>query len=645
MRQRFGLIGLCLLIVTGLAPAAETDPILNRMKKDVFFLAGEECEGRGIETQGILKAGEYIADTFKKAGLKPGGVDGTYFQPFTINGAPRLGTPNSLTLTGPEGAKELKYGTEFTPTAMSSMGKKKAELVFVGYGITADKLKYDDYAGVNVEGKYVIVMRRTPRADGKPMPFDPNPASPFQALNTKIANAVAHKAAGIIIVNDATLAKEGMEPDELVPFSYRSGGAADIPVLMIKRAVLDQLLSAQKKKLADIEKAIDTDLKPQSMALTGWSAESEVTITRPKLPARNVIAISEGSGPLANETIVIGAHYDHLGRGEGGRGASLDPKPDGKIHYGADDNASGTTGVMELARRFGAMPNRVGRRIVFMTFSGEERGLLGSVHYTQNPLIPLDKIVFMLNMDMIGRVAAVDDDSGLLRTSALAGGAIGSQSKGAVVKRDRLEISGTGTAVGFDELVTAANRPFDFKLLRLPGGTGPSDHQSFFLQSIPVLFMFTGLHSDYHRPTDTPDKINVDGMKKVADFAELLVVSLAASAERPKYIKNTTGWRDLTNTQPQQDRSSGRSRGVTLGIMPGNYGAESGGVLVSGVSPGGAAEKAGIKAEDVIVEIAGKPVKNIEGYMGVMAGQRAGQAIEVVIVRKEKKITIKVIPQ
>ncbi len=635
MRVCLSLAVLAAVVAPALAAEREkVAPAVERMKKDIFFLAGDECQGRGVETEGLKIAGEYIAKAFQDAGLKPAGQDKTYFQPFGIDGPTRLGTPNSLRFVGPdEKAVELKYGEQFTPTSMSAKGKKSAGLVFVGYGISAEKLKYDDYARVDVKGKFVVVLRRTPRADDKKEPFDKDPASAHAALVTKLALAAQKKAAGVIFVNDVGYGKDN---DPLLDFNYRGAPGAEFPVLHIKRKVLETLLEAEDKKLADLEKSMDK-LVPQSIELKGWKAETEVTVTKVSFPVRNVVGVCEGTGPLADETIVIGAHYDHLGSGE--PGSMLGPQGKGKVHYGADDNGSGTTGLIEMARRFGAMKGRIGRRIVFVAFTGEERGLYGSIHYCKEPPFPLETTAFMLNMDMIGRVASVPRDSEftkVLGLAALAG------PTGPVIPalRDRVVVYGTGTAEGMDDLVTSTNAKFDFQMIKVPGGTGPSDHDSFYRKKIPVLFFFTGTHKDYHRPTDTPDKINLEGMKKVVDLGEVLLGHFAAATEKPKYLVTNGGWEDPTEERPRVSRPAAPK----LGIMPGNYEDKDGGVLVEDLSPGGAAEKAGLKPKDIIVEIAGKPIKNIDGYMATMAGQKAGTPIDIVVLRNDKKVTIKVTP-
>ena len=611
---------LVLVVAIGHVPVAlgaEPDPSLERIQKDINYLAGEECEGRGLKTKGIVKAGDYIATAFKDSGLKPAFKDGSYFQKFVVPGRGKLGKPNALALNRGDIETVLKIKEDFSVTAASGAGKKSTGLVFVGYGITSTEPKYDDYAGMDVEGKIVVILRRTPKADDAKGPFaqtgDDSPAP----LTSKIQNAIAHRAVGILFVSDRGSAGK---TDPLMEAERTAGSYFDGPVFHVKRTAVDALTkSAKDKTLTEIEEAIDKDGKPFSFEVKGWKAESEVTITRELYPTRNVIGVLDGAGPLADETIVIGAHYDHLGAGESGSF----PNNSGKTHYGADDNASGTSGLLELARRYGKIKNRQGRRIVFVAFSGEEQGLFGSIYYCKEPPFPLDKTKFMINMDMIGRLVAVEMKKG-------DGGP----------KKDQLVVYGTGTTAGLDKFVDEANKTFDFKMFKIPGGTGPSDHSSFYAKKIPVLFFFTGTHKDYHKPTDTPDKINVAGLKKVADFVQVFAEHYTTTTEAVAYLKTKGGGEDPTDTTP---KSTG-GRGPRIGIMPGNYGELDGGVLVAGVTEGGPAEKAGIKEDDVIVTIGGLPVKNIETYMAAMSGQKVGAEVEVIVLRKEKKVAVKVVP-
>lgn len=593
--------------------AASPEAVLERMKKDIYYLAGEECKGRGTGSPGIDKAADHIAKLFKDAGLEPGTKDG-YFQPFTFTGRARLGTPNTVKLTVKDKDSELKFNDEFTVLGTSAAGKASADLVFVGYGLSVntDKVKYDDYAGIDVKGKVVVVLRKTPKAEQKDTPFVGD-LEGVAALTAKTELAEKKGAAGIVFVNDRTFGK----PSDTLMDLRRSGGAtAKFPVLHVKRAVLEKLLAAHDKKLEEIETAID-EMKPQSVELKGSTVATEITINRDPVPCKNVVGVLPGSGPLADETIVIGAHYDHLGTSA--QGSLGGQAADGQVHYGADDNASGTTGLLELARRFGEMKNRFGRRIVFVAFSAEEKGLYGSLHYVKEPVVPLDKTTFMLNMDMIGRAAEVEENG---------------------KKKHRLVASGTGTSDGFEKLCDAANARIDLKLMKTPAGSGPSDHQSFYQKKIPVLFIHTGTHKDYHRPSDTPDKINLVGMKKIVDFGELIAVHMATVPERPNYLVTQGRWSDPTDTSPRA-----MARMPRLGVMPGNYEEEGKGVLVEDVIAGGAAEAGGIKAGDFIIDIAGKPVKNIDDYMKALGAQKAGVEIEVTVTRKTEKKTLKVTPK
>ena len=272
----------------------------------------------------------------------------------------------------------------------------------------------------------------------------------------------------------------------------------------------------------------------------------------------------------------------------------------------ASGNGSGTTSVMELARHFAAMKGRKGRRLVFMTFSAEERGLLGSRYYcNQQPLFPLKDTVAMVNLDMVGRLP--DETSKLL-------------------------VEGIGTAKTFDKLVSELGEKHKFQLVKKQSGLGPSDHDSFCRKDIPVLFLWTGLHKDYHRPSDTADKINVRGMRRIADMAEDIIARLATEAERPQFVKVSTPGGPV------------RGKGPRLGIQP-NYEDDKEGVLIDGVSAGGAAEKAGLKAGDRIVEIGGRTVRNLNGLMVIMAQQERGRAVDITVQRGGKRVPLKLTPQ
>lgn len=594
IRGALGVVALALVLTPATRAATREElnqAAMERMKKDVAFLASPECEGRGATTEGLKKAGDYVAAEFKKIGLKPG-CNGSYFQPYAITGA--VGT---LELAGPQGQKiKLKRGAHFIPLGYDQKGEADAPLVFAGYGVTCADPAYDDYAKLDVKGKIVVVLRDTPRSAPTGRTKEMNTAASFAA---KLTLARKKGAAGMLFVNDADTAADGDHPADY-SFATLTRGGSHLLAATLRRDFLDLMLPPNLK-LAAIEKNIDHDMKPRSMELAGWSAKLAAASKADAIPLRNVVGVLEGDGPLANETIVVGAHYDHLGYGGPSSNAQGKKRA---IHFGADDNGSGTTAMMELARRFAAQKQRQGRRLVFLAFSGEELGLFGSAHYCKNPVFPLDRTAAMYNLDMVGRLSK-DKETGL----------------------DRVLTEGHGTAKEFQELIDAGAKKYGFTLKKQASGFGPSDHASFCGKKIPVLFVWTGVHADYHKPSDTADKINLEGLRRVVDMSEE-IVSRFTQMDKPTFLE-------------VKGAAMGRpSSGPRLGIRPGYTDAE--GVEVEGVSSGGAAEKGGMKDGDRIVEIAGKPVKNINEYMQAMGLQKKGTTIEVTVVRGKEKKTLKV---
>ena len=604
-------LALCAIAALTNGALAQVDPSEARMRKDITFLASDECEGRGVGTKGLDLAADYIAKQFKDAGLKPGGVDGTYFQPFPFSGSAELNGTSTLVLHGPQGQKiKLKQGPDFHVVGFSGPGKLTAPLVFAGYGVTAKTIDYDDYKGLDAKGKAVVTLRRLPRWSSKESPFDGANKDELASIENKQRTAHASQAAAVILVND----ESDTPKDALLPFAMtaKENTTISIPYIQIKRSVIDDILrSSTGMGLAETEKAINGDLKPRS-ALTGWTAELNVRINRQKAIVKNIIGVVEGKGPLANETVVIGAHYDHVGYGEvsslGG------PDKQGDIHHGADDNGSGTTSIIELARRFGAMKDREGRRLVFMTFTAEERGLIGSRHYTRAPLFPLKDTTAMVNLDMVGRVKPTKDGS-----------------------PPKLLVLGTDSSKDFDSLVKKHNPGFNLVKDTNPAAWFGSDHFSFYQQKIPVIFFWTGTHPDYHRPTDTADKINVAGMKKVADLTERVVASLSTEAARPDFLPVKSAFKAGGGKKTGGD-------GPRLGFRP-DYSFQGKGVFVQDVSDGGPAQEAGLKANDVIIEVAGKSVANLTAFQVAMRQQKANVAIEITVIRDKKELKLKATPK
>jgi hypothetical protein len=608
--RRLGML-IVLLGVAGLVRGGDVgrEVSLARMQSDMHFLASDECEGRGPGTAGIEKAADRIAAAFKDAGLKGAMADGSYFQPFTVLGPSRV-AKSEMSIWGSNGVALKLTAGDFIAMGASGSGTVSGELVFVGHSVVSDKVPYDDYEGIDVAGKVAVMLRRCPRYNGtgEKKFGEGDAAIDASSLATKLANAEKHKAAAVILVNDRTTIAE--TKDALMPFSAtRSASAAKIPAVHVHRDVAELLFRRSfGKSIEQIEDAIDKDLKPHNGPMKGLTADFDLVVERDRrVPTKNVVGVLEGNGPLANETVIIGAHYDHLGFGGAG---SMDRSGKPAIHHGADDNASGSTSVIELARRFGAMKDRVGRRLVFMTFSGEEMGLLGSAHYCKQPIFPLDSTLAMVNLDMVGRM--ITDEA---------------------TNQDKLEIGGLGTATQFDEIIDKYNRKYKFTLKRTAAGMGPSDHASFFLKKLPVLFFFTGLHTDYHQPSDTSDKINFPGMVKIVDMCEDIVNELAAREESLSFV-NVIGSMNIS-FQPK----------ARIGAIPEYNEDDREGVLLQGISPGSPAAKAGLMAGDRVMEFAGKPVKNLSAYMMLLGKCEPGKAVDFVILRKDERKTIKVTPE
>lgn len=624
MRSRQISVGFVLLLALvagsgGLSPRLlGADLILTpaetRLKADVGFLAHDEREGREPGTKGIEAAADYIASVFQQAGLKPAPGPQGYFQQFTLGGNPVMGKPLDLAFVGPDNQRiDGKPKSDFMPLAIGAGGSLHGvPIVFAGYGITAKdqskKLDYDDYAGLDVKGKAVLLLRRQPRQGRDDSPFSPNKDSRFAFLVHKATNAFQHGAVAVLMVNDNASTKDSK--DELLGFAH--GGTevfSKLPFLMLTRAYADRLLSAaHQPSLVDLESQIDSDVKPHSLALSGWTIDANVTITRTDVETKNVIGVLEGSGPLADETVVIGAHYDHLGHGGMFSGSLAILSKD--IHNGADDNASGTAMMLEMARRLAKRPDPLPRRVVFMAFSGEERGLLGSHYYVEHPLFPLNNTVMMVNFDMVGRLN----------------------------DKNELTMIGTGTTTGIEPIVEALGASAGLKIKKVVGlsdGFGGSDHQSFYGKKVPVLFAFTGVHLDYHRPSDDVERINFGGMAKIADYLELILLDVIRRPKRPEYVV----------IAPPAGRGPGRERttsSASLGTMP-DYADESKqGMKLAGVRPGGPADKGGLREGDVIVAFGGKPVATIYDFMECMSQYKPGDSVELTFKRDGKEQKVKV---
>src|ERR1017187_5269021 len=478
---------------------ATIDPTLYL--DDVKFLASKEMRGRATGSPELEKAADFIARKFKEFGLKQ--VDGkSYLQAFPVTTSAQLGKSNHFRFTENNRVTSLACPDDFMPFHFSPSARLAGAVVFVGYGITAPEYHYDDYAGVDVKGKLVLVLRHEPQEFDENSVFAGRNYTSHSKFTSKASNAKIHGAAGVILVND--VANHPGEPGQLEKFGSAEGPEdAGIAFLEVKEERVVSWFTEAGKKLESVEADIDKDLKPESFAFPdSLRVTAELDLQRVVKTVHNVAGYLPGQ---SDEYVVIGAHYDHLGLG--GQ-HSLAPSLTGTVHPGADDNASGTAGVIELARWFAAQPKRK-RGILFLNFAGEEQGLLGSAYYADHPLLPLAKAVAMINLDMIGR----------MRDNRLyIGGAA----------------SGTTLKETLEKLIPASGLKVDYS-----GGPseGSSDHTSFTAHQVPALFFFSGLHSDYHKPSDTWDKIDAPAAAKLLAMVAEVATSLRDAAERPAFVK------------------------------------------------------------------------------------------------------------
>ncbi|MCP4171092.1 MAG: M20/M25/M40 family metallo-hydrolase [Fuerstiella sp.] len=600
------LIGICAPPCPSVAAAESRNAVLERVGDDIRYLASDELEGRGIQTTGIHLAADRIITDYKQARLKPGMPDGSYKQSFEVQLRNTVSNDTSVVLKSPAGTTlRLKVKEQFQPLRRGKNGSAAGALVFVGYGITSTEDDFDEYKDVDVAGKVLVMIRREPHQDRADGAFQGTTTTEHSYINRKLELAKEHNAAGVIFVNDPHTVRDNSQDELSDPTGFGTEDSG-IGFVHVRQTVIDQLLQKTpitathdgvETKLAtlrEVAEFIDTTLNPVSQSLPGWHAEIATKFDSRSVIAHNLIGILEGEGDLADETIVVGAHYDHLGYGGYGSRAK---NRKGEIHNGADDNATGTAAVLEIVRRMSGGP-APRRRIVFICFSGEERGLLGSKHYVDSPIVPLKHTVAMLNYDMIG-----------------------------TLRNNRVEVNGVGTATEFRSVVEAANEssPLDVTIVEHP--FAGSDHLPFFQRQIPVMFCFTGVTSRYHTPDDDFETINVDGVVSVIDYTEQLLRGIDSLRTAPEF-KNVS-------------RRARTRRIPFLGIAPNLDGDEdNSGVAVRSVRPDSPAAAAGLQVGDVIVKIQETDIKQYTDLIQFLQASQAGQQLRLSIARGDEELEL-----
>ena len=587
-----------LIAVPASRPAAQlvSDLSAARYLDHVKYLARDEMKGRGDGTPELDNAADYIASQFRLWGLRPMGDNNTYFQKFELTTGAALGSNNSLQLN----AAGLKINDEFVPITFSNIAQFDGPIVFAGYGITAPELHYDDYQGIEAAGKIAVVLRHEPQEMDPKSPFDGTNFTRHASFVNKAINAKQHGAQGIIFITDLNHTDEEVGRATLTEETDDLG----IPAVHAKRDPFINAVKTAGKDLAAIQRKIDADLKPQSFELPAVKGRIATDIVRTRKTVKNVAAAVIGSDAmLQNEWVVVGAHYDHLGLGDRN---SLAPSQIGQIHHGADDNASGTGGVLEMARLAAKNKHEWKRSVLFITFAGEELGLLGSSYFVNHPTISLRSVMGMINMDMIGRL-----------------------------NNDRLFIGGVGTAPRFRPWLEDFNKSVHLQLDYSDSGYGASDHMSFNAKKIPVLFFFSGLHTDYHKPTDTYEKINANGAIKVLSLVYMTMDKMAAENERLEYT-------EVQQPKAAAAGSGGGGYGPYFGSVP-DFRDDLKGVLFADVQNNSPAAKAGLKQGDLMVEFDGKPIENLYDFTYALRAKKPGDVVSVAVKRNGQEMKVNVL--
>ncbi len=598
----------------GFIPAHDTSNTTNiSIQQQIEFLASDELEGRMTGSEGAKRAAEHIATQFERLNLRPIGDGASYFQEFEFTAGRRIiAEENRFRITrqmhGSEEALEFSVERDFQPLSFSRNGVVEGEVVFVGYGLTVPGEfgeGYDAYAGLDVKDKIVVALRYVPEGVE---PERRQQLNRYAGLRYKAMQAREHGAKAFLVVAGPNSPNAG----KLIPLDFDSSLAdSGIVAASISDTVANALFAPSAKNLKDTQSGLDVE-NPHFLGqfpLPDVKAKIVVSVEKVKKTDHNVVALLPPP-ELTDETeyVIVGAHYDHIGRGEIG---SLARKgEEGQIHNGADDNASGTAVVLELAttlsEAYQKQPEKFRRGIIFALWSGEELGLIGSTHFVNNPVVPLDKIAAYINFDMVGRL-----------------------------RDNKLILQGVGSSSVWTKLIEKRNVPIGFNLTLQDDPYLPTDVTAFYPKEVPVLSFFTGGHEDYNRPTDDPDTLNFNGIERISDFAHGIVLDLISADERPEYVRVE---------RSQSEEGSRDTLRAYLGTIP-DYTTEGTGVKISGVRAGGPADKAGLKGGDVIVEFGGQKITNIYDYTYALDAVKIGEPVEVVVLRDGKQVKLTVTPE
>ena len=592
--------------VAGLSPTIAADDL----RAVVSFIASDQCGGRLTGSDGALLAAQYIATAFSRAGLKYPEDKDHYYQPFSFTAGVEMVTEKTrmeIVGSGADAAvSPCKLDADFRPLTFSDNGTAEGDLVFVGYGLvepSSGGRGYDSYVNVDAKDKIVLALRDIPE---NVTPQRRQELALYAGDRYKAKLAADRGAKAFLLVTGPNSPNAG----KLIKFrtSDRTS-AAPILAASISGELADRLLAGTGVDLEKAQTALDGgEINPH--ATVQPKARVRISTELKRLPkiCRNVVGILPPTGGC-DEYVLVGAHYDHIGTGEG-LGSLAKKGEEGQIHNGADDNASGTSVVLELAAsladaRRKADPAEARRGLVFACWSGEELGLVGSSHYIEHPRVPLDKTVAAFNFDMVGRL-----------------------------RENKLIMQAVGSSPVWRRLIERRNVPAGFNLVVQDDPYLPTDATGFYTHGIPILAFFTDLHEEYNRPADDPETLNYEGMERVAGFAQQLIEDVSKPDVEIAYAR-------VERSAPPEGRMSRRAY---TGTVPDFAASGITGVRLSDVRPGGPAEKAGIKAGDIIVEFAGRKVTNLQDYSDALIGAKIDEAVPLVVEREGKKITLTITP-
>lgn len=571
---------------------AQNNPEITsrEIQQHINYLASDELEGRMTGTKALYKAAEYLKNEFVSYSLKPL-FDGSYFQefPFIEKLEPGKNNKVSIVVQNAKGvpiSTEFKLNADFVPLNFTDNLEVEGQIVFAGYGISAKDLNYDDYDKIDVKDKIVIVFRNHPDMKTPHSKFEQ-----YSSLRYKTTNARDKGAKGIIFINTKDKAD-----DPLLELRYDN--AAKISGIVAVQTKREKLQNITGFDLVYLQNLIDSTQTPHSILLLEGSAGINSEVNEVKGISVNVGGYVEPTNnKYPDEYVVIGAHFDHLGWG--GQNSLYTGEP--SIHNGADDNASGTSGVLELAEKFASIKDKLDRKIVFVAFSGEELGLLGSSYMVNHFPLPIENNIAMINMDMIGRLNDKND----------------------------LIVYGTGTSSKWKNILDDKN-DYDFNLTFNDEGFGPSDHSSFYGKKVPVLFFFTGTHSDYHKPSDDADKINAKGQEKVLKYVYDVALTIDNMPVKPDYIS-------------VEKKDTGKMMGsrVYVGTVP-DFAGEVDGYKLGGVTDGSPAAKAGLQAGDIIIQFGEKKISNIYDFTYALGNYVPGDKVDVKVKRGDNVLTLEI---